>query len=114
MTNHGTALGEFLQSLVGDEEAAQQYLLNPEATLAADGLSRVTDAEILSAADSLGLQTGCAETISDDAADAIGDLLRCNFVDDDAYQNILSCGDLSSEFASAAGLSEEWGDDSAE
>jgi hypothetical protein len=88
--------------------------LNPEATLAADGLFGVTDAEILSAADGLGLQTGSAETISDIVADPISDLLRCNFVDDDAYRNILSCGDLSSEFDSSGGLSEGWCDESAE
>lgn len=114
MTRPGTALGDFLQGLVGDEDAAQQYLLNPEAALAADGLSRVTEAEIRSAADSLGLQTGSVETISDMAADTIGNLLRCNYVDDGAYRNILSYGDLSSEFDSTADPSEEWGDESAD
>ena len=109
MTTASGALGEFLRGLLRDEDAAQQYLLDPEAALTAAGLSLVTVADIRSAADSLGLAQ-CrlksplfvAEVVPD-ATEVIRSVLRHNYTGGSAYRNILSCGDLSQEFDPAAG-----------
>lgn len=108
MTTASGALGEFLRGLLRDEDAAQQYLLDPRAALTAAGLSLVTAADIRSAADTLGLadsgvrsRNASAEAGSD-VTEVIRNVLQHNYIGGDAYRNILSCGDLSQEFDPAA------------
>jgi hypothetical protein len=105
---------------VADEDAAQQYLLDPATTLASIGLSRVTAAEIRSASRTLGLptrvdrsdavkvdgpQTNRSRVTSehDEPGEEIRDLLLRNYTDGGAHRNILSCGDLSREFDAPQG-----------
>ena len=100
MTSLEHELGEFLRGLIQNEEAAQQYLLDPEAALTAAGLYPVSMVEVRLAADDLGLQSRFVDT---EPTEAIRTLLQRSYTKSDAYLNILSGKDLSQEFHPAQG-----------
>jgi hypothetical protein len=104
MTTPGAELGDYLRSLVRDEDAAQQYLLDPEAALNAAGLSRVTPAEIHSAADILGLPGAAVRPpdataeVEFDVTEVIRTVLQHSYIGGFGYRNILSSDDIGQEF----------------
>lgn len=95
MTTPCATLTDFLRGLIRDEEAAQRYLLDPEAALGEAGWTRITMAEVFTAADDLGLR-GCSET--SDPTEAIRQLLQLVYLDGTAHRNILSVADASRLF----------------
>jgi hypothetical protein len=114
MTTIGRELSNFLSRLLGDEDAAQRYLLDPEAALADAGLSAVTASEINAAAEDFeesicrthGGENGerspnrhpRVATSSPGSGDIIRNLLLHKYTSGNAYHKILSEGGLSDEF----------------